>query len=302
MHATLADALTSAASRLAGVGSSPVAEAEELLGRLLGLARAELYLQRTRALTTDEWRRLDAWLARRARGEPVQYITGRAAFRGLDLAVSPAVLIPRPETEGLVEAVLDVLRSELARWPRPRILDLGTGSGAVALALAAEWPQAVFTATDASEEALAVARANAEACGGADRVQLRHGDWFEPIAADERFEVIVSNPPYIATGERESLPRDVREFEPEQALFSGETGLEALREIVDEAPRHLVTEGLLALELAESRAREVAAWLTGAYDWEEIRLIDDLAGRPRVLLARRQSGPAIAPAQWGEER
>jgi release factor glutamine methyltransferase len=301
MHATLAEALASAASRLEGAGASPLAEAEELLGRLLGLARAELYLQRTRALTADEWRRLDGWLSRRVRGEPVQYITGRAAFRGLDLAVSPAVLIPRPETEGLVEAVLGVLSVERARWPRPRVLDLGTGSGAVALAIAAEWPEAAVTATDASEEALAVARANAEACAVADRVQLRHGDWFEPLAADERFEVIVSNPPYIATGESESLPADVRDFEPERALFSGTSGLEALREIVDEAPRHLVTEGLLALELAETRAPEVAAWLSGAYDWEEIRLIDDLAGRPRVLLARRQRGPAIAPAQWGEQ-
>lgn len=301
MNSTIADALASATSRLGGDGSSPTAEAEELLGRLLGLARADLYLQRTRRLTAEEGRQLDAWLARRARGEPVQYITGRAAFRGLDLAVSPAVLVPRPETEGLVEAVLGVLRAERARWPRPRILDLGTGSGAVALAIAAEWPQAMVTATDTSEDALAVASANAAACGLADRVQWRHGIWFEPIVPDERFEVVVSNPPYIATGERDALPPDVREFEPAQALFSGETGLEALREIVDESPRHLVTEGLLALELAESRAREVAAWLTGAYDWEEIRLIEDLAGRPRVLLARRQSGPAIAPAQWGEE-
>ncbi len=302
MRATLDEALKSAASRLAGAGPSPVAEAEELLGRLLGLARAELYLQRTRALSADEWRRLDGWLARRARGEPVQYITGRAAFRGLDLVVNPAVLIPRPETEGLVEAVLGVLREELARWPKPGVLDLGTGSGAVALALAAEWPEAAVTATDASDEALAVARTNAAACGLADRVQFLHGDWFEPLAADERFEVIVSNPPYIAAGERESLPWEVREFEPEEALFAGVSGLEALREIVEEAPRHLVAGGLLALELAEMRAREVAAWLEGARDWQRVTLRDDLAGRPRVLLARRQSGPAIAPAQWSEER
>jgi release factor glutamine methyltransferase len=302
MQATLAEALTSAASRLAAATDSPQAEAEELLGRLLGLARAELYLQRTRALSTDEWRRLDGWLARRARGEPVQYITGRAAFRGLDLIVNPAVLIPRPETEGLVEAVLGVLREQLARWPKPRVLDLGTGSGAVALAIAAEWPEAAVTATDASDEALEVARTNAAGCGLADRVQFLHGDWFEPIAADERFEVVVSNPPYIGTGEREVLPHDVREFEPDQALFAGASGLEALREIVEEAPRHLVAEGLLALELAEMRAREVAAWLEGARDWQRITLRDDLAGRPRVLLARRQSGPAIAPAQWSEER
>ena len=280
---------------------SPQAEAEELLGRLLGLGRAELYLQRSRVLDAEQWRRLDRWLARRARGEPVQYITGRAAFRGLDLAVGPAALIPRPETEGLVEAVLAVLRDELARWREPRVLDLGTGSGAIALAIADEWPAAIVTATDASDEALALARANAAACGVAGRVRLLHGDWFEPIAADERFEVIVSNPPYIALGERDLLARQVRDFEPDQALYSGETGLDALREIVDEAPRHLVGGGLLALELAEMRAREVAVWLEGARDWQGVTLIDDLAGRPRALLARRQRGPAIAPAQWTEE-
>jgi release factor glutamine methyltransferase len=301
MDATLDRALKSAASRLGGVTDSPLAEAEELLGRLLGLARAELYLRRTRELTAEEWQQLDRWLARRARGEPVQYITGRAAFRGLDLAVGPAVLIPRPETEGLVEAVLAVLREELARWPSPRVLDLGTGSGAIALAIAAEWPRAIVTGTDASEEALAVARANALACGLAERVRLLHGDWFEPLDADQRFEVIVSNPPYIAAGERDALQAQVREWEPERALFSGESGLEALRAIVDEAPLHLVAGGLLALELAETRAREVSGWLEGARDWQDVALKDDLAGRPRVLLARRQRGPAIAPAQWIEE-
>ena len=121
------------------------------------------------------------------------------------------------------------------------------------------------------------------------------------MAPDECFEVIVSNPPYIAASEREALPEAVREFEPAGALFSGAGGLEALREIADESPRHLVAGGLLALELAELRAQEVAGWLEGGRDWEAVTLRDDLAGRPRVLLARRQRGPAIAPAQWNEE-
>ena len=301
MARTLADALRAARARLAG-SASPDAEAEELLGRLLGLGRSQLTLRRDESLTPEQDARLEAWVARRASGEPVQYITGRAAFRGLDLAVSPAVLIPRPETEGLVEAVLGVLREELARWPKPRVLDLGTGSGAIALAIASECSPATVTATDASDAALAVARANATACSLAGRVQFLLGDWFDPLPDDERFEVIVSNPPYIATGERDALSEVVRAFEPAEALFSGATGLEALREIVDDAPRHLVTGGLLALELAEMRAREVADWLPGGHDWEEVRLRDDLSGRPRVLLAHRQRGPAIAPAQWNEER
>ncbi|TMQ71899.1 MAG: peptide chain release factor N(5)-glutamine methyltransferase [Candidatus Eisenbacteria bacterium] len=301
MDPTLAGALSSATARLAAASDAPRADAEELLGRLLGLTRAELYLERARTLGAEERQRLEAWLERRLSGEPVQYITGRAAFRGLDLAVSPAVLIPRPETEGLVEAVLQVLREARARWTAPRVLDLGTGSGAIALAIASECREAVVTATDASEDALALAGANAAACGLTPRVRFLAGDWFEALAPDERFEVIVANPPYIAESERDTLPESVRGFEPAEALFSGATGLEALREIADEAPRYLVADGLLALELAEMRANEVAGWLEGGRDWEAVTLRDDLAGRPRVLLARRQRGPAIAPAQWNEE-
>ncbi len=295
----IGDALKEAAARLERASDTPRAEAEELLGRLLDLGRTDLHLSRDRELGAEHRARLENWLQRRAAGEPIQYVTGRAAFRGLDLAVGPGVLIPRPETEGLVEAVLDVIRSE-PRWREPRVLDLGTGSGAIALSIAQEWPAAQVTATDHSPGALEIALANARSLGLEPRVQLVRGDWFDAVAADQRFEVVVSNPPYVATSEWNVLPREVREHEPGTALFSGSTGLEALREIVDEAPRHLVTSGLLALELAEARAQEVAGWLDGAHDWEGVRLIDDLAGRPRVLLARRQRGPAIAPSQWGE--
>jgi len=300
MSRTVGEALEQAQARLRD-SPTAAADAEELVSRLLGMGRAEIHLRRNRPLAAGEGERLDSWLARRAAGEPVQYITGRAAFRGLDLAVSPAVLVPRPETEGLVEAVLSVLKAETERWRAPRVLDLGTGSGAIALAIAAEWSAAQVTASDASEAALATAEANAQALGLSARVRFARGDWFGAIGGDERFEVIVSNPPYIATGEWDLLPTDVRGFEPQQALFSGATGLEALREIVDEAPRHLVAGGLLALELAEMRATEVAAWLEGAHDWSGVTLLDDLSGRPRVLLARRERGPAIAPMQWVEE-
>jgi release factor glutamine methyltransferase len=294
--------LRAAAARLQGRVASPGAEAEELLGRLLGVSRSQLLMARERPLPEPEARRLDRWLARRLAGEPIQYITGRAAFRGLDLAVAPGVLIPRPETEGLVEAVLRELSAESKRWPAPRVLELGTGSGAIALAIAQEHPAAAVTATDVSPDALEVASTNAAALGLSAAVRFLRGDWFEPIEQDERFEAVVSNPPYIATSEWDDLPHDVRAHEPAQALFSGATGLEALREIVDQAPHHLVASGLLAIEVAESRALEVEAWLEGSRDWERVSLLEDLAGRPRVLLARRQSGPAIAPAQWGEDR
>lgn len=298
--ATIADALAHARGRLSSLPSAAT-DADELVSRALGGSRADLHLRRGEALAPAVREKLDQWLERRLAGEPVQYITRRAAFRNLDLQVSPAVLIPRPETEGLVERVLEVLRAEASHWPKPRVLDLGTGSGAIALAIAQELPAAVVTATDASDAAIEIARENAQMLGLMERVRFLQGDWLEPIGADDTFDAIVSNPPYIATGEWDELPDDVRRFEPQQALFSGASGLEALREIVDEAPRHLIAGGLLALELAEMRAEEVAGWLDGASDWEGVTLADDLTGRPRVLLARRARGPAIAPRQWVEE-
>jgi release factor glutamine methyltransferase len=282
---TVASALRSALDSLAS-SPTPRSDAEELLSRLLGISRAQLTLLGRRKLTRPESTGLAAWLVRRAAHEPVQYITGRAAFRELDLAVDPRVLIPRPETEGLAGAVLEVLRAEAPHWTAPRVLDLGTGSGAIALALAVEWPAAVVTATDASAGALEVTRANAAALELAGRVRFLAGHWFEAVGAQARFEVVVSNPPYIATGERDVLPEDVRSFEPLEALFSGASGLDAAREIVERAPQHLVPGGLLALELAEERAHQVAGWLQGAPGWQAVEVREDLARRPRYLLAR----------------
>ena len=301
MPDSIAEHLRSAEAALAPLGS-PRSDAAELLSRLLGCERGDLALRGPETLAADAAARFAAWVARRTSGEPVQYITGRAAFRGLDLAVDRRVLIPRPETEELVERVLGLLHANAVSWRPPRVLDLGTGSGCIALAIAAEWPGAIVTATDASAAALEVARANAEALGLATRVAFAHGDWFDAIGADDRFEVIVSNPPYIAAQEAGALPADVREWEPHAALFAPEDGLADLRRLVEEAPRHLVAGGLLALELSEIRAAEVLAWFEGAHDWAAAELHEDLSGRPRMIMAHREKGPAIAPAQWGEER
>ena len=287
---TVTSALRSALSVLSA-SATPSSDAEELLSRLLGVSRPQLHLLGDRALTADESARLDSWLRRRLAREPVQYITGRAAFRELDLAVTPGVLIPRPETEGLVEAVLDALRAMGACWQAPRVLDLGTGSGAIALALAAEWPAALVTATDASATALEQARANATALGLSARIRFLAGDWFRAVGMGELFEVVVSNQPYVATDEWDRLPEDVRGFEPPAALFSGASGLDAAREIVEAAPRHLVPGGLLALELADERAAGVAGGLEGVRDWAAVELRADLLGRPRYLLARRAGVP-----------
>jgi len=287
MQPTVATALRFALERLKSL-PTPRSDAEELLSRLLGVSRTALRMQGGRLLSPEESDRWEVWLRRRAAHEPVQYITGRAAFRDLDLAVGPEVLIPRPETEGLVETVLEVLRAERERWPVARVLDLGTGSGAIALALASEWPSAVVTATDASVAVLRVARANAAALALESRMRFLEGDWFGPLGPGERFQVVVSNPPYVATREWDALPQDVRAFEPRQALLSGPDGLDATRAIVRAAPGHLVTDGLLALELAEDRAREVAGWFGGNPGWGAVELRSDLAGQPRHLLARRR--------------
>jgi len=300
MASTVGEALRAATRRLASAGAAAT-DAEELLSRLLGVGRGELRALASRRFDAEATRRLDEQLARREAGEPVQYITGRAAFRHLDLAVDRRVLVPRPETEWLVEAVIEYLDAGDWSLRGPRVLDLGTGSGCIALSIAAEDAHASVTATDASDDALDVARANAESLGLAARVTFVRGNWFAALGADDRFDVIVSNPPYIAPAEARDLPADVRDWEPHAALFAEGGGLADVREIVEQAPRHLFTGGLLALELAESRAAEVAGWLDGARDWHDVELRDDLAGRPRVLLARREHGPVIAPAQWGEE-
>ena len=299
MAETLTEALDRATHHLAPHPDA-AADARELLSRALGVTLVDLALDRRRVLSADEHARLDAWLRRRAAGEPVQYVTGRAVFRELDLAVDPRVLIPRPETEGLVQAVLTALASGPASRRAPRVLDLGTGSGAIALSIACEWPAASVLATDVSADALDVARANAATLGLLERVRFAFGDGFGAVDPDERFEVVVSNPPYIALDEAGLLPTDVRDHEPDLALFGGDDGLDLIRTILEDAPRHLVAGGLLALELAEQRAELVAEWLHGASAWRDVQLCNDLAGRPRVLLAHRELGPAIAPLQWGE--
>src|SRR5438067_444288 len=195
MAITVGDALRTATARLVAAGHGP-SDADELLSRLLEIGRGELQRRRTLAFDGVTAARFEAMLARRLAGEPVQYITGRAAFRDLDLAVDRRVLIPRPETEVLVEAVLEFLAvSDWQRHP-PRVLDLGTGSGCIALAIAQEHPGAVVTATDRSLDALDMARANAAGCGLETRVRFAAGDWFDAVGADERFDVVVGNPPY----------------------------------------------------------------------------------------------------------
>lgn len=254
--------------------------AELLLAGTLGLKRLDLYLQFDRPLRADELADFRARLLRRAKREPLQYIAGDAHFRELRLRVDRRVLIPRPETEVLVGEVL--------AWSRGRealsAVDVGTGSGAIALSLAAEGPFARVLATDASEEALALARENHLAAAPDAPVEFRLGRSYAPLAG-ERFDVVVSNPPYIAEHERESLDAQVRDWEPALALFGGESGLEVIEELVAGAPAHLKPGGLLALEIGAGQAARVQELVraTGAFAEPEVRR--DLAGRDRIIRA-----------------
>lgn len=238
---TFREWLITSARQLAEVSESPRLDAEVLLAAALGRPRSHLHAWPERMLEPEPAARFTAWLERRCSGEPVAYILGQREFWSLELEVTPDTLIPRPETELLVELALE-------RLPANRsvtVADLGTGSGAIALALAVERPQARIVATDQSSAALAVARRNAQRLKIA-RIEFREGDWCAPLAG-ERFELIVANPPYVAAADPCWRAGELR-FEPPAALISGEDGLDALRMIIATAPDDLQTGGWLLLE------------------------------------------------------
>ncbi len=254
------------------------AEAELLLAHALGRPRGWLYAHADAAAGAAEAARFEALLERRGRGEPVAYLCGRRGFWTLDLMVTPDTLIPRPETERLVELALE----RLPHSGRVRIADLGTGSGAIALALASERPEALVAATDASPAALAVAGANARAAG-LGNVCFHAGDWFAALPG-QRFDLVASNPPYVADGDPHLLEGDLR-FEPSAALSSGSDGLDAIRRIVADAPAHLSPGGWLLLEHGWAQGAAVRALLQAA-GFVEVGTRRDLEERDRVTLGR----------------
>ncbi len=226
----------------------------------------------------------DGMIERREAGEPLQYVLGRWAFRTLDLLVDRRVLIPRPETEQVVEVALQELAG---LGPDPVVVDLGTGSGAIALSVAREVRGARVWATERSPSALAVARANLAGIGSrpAARVRLVEGSWYSPLPAELRgsVQLIVSNPPYVAASD--PLPADVADWEPPGALVAGPTGLEAIAAVIDEAPAWLARPGVLVIEMAPHQAAEARSFATGA-GFDEVEVRPDLAGHDRALVAR----------------
>lgn len=254
-------------------------DAEALLLHALGRPRSWLFSHSDDPLDETMQARYGALIARREQGEPVAYITGRRGFWSLDLEVTPATLIPRPETELLVELALDRLPRDVAR----AVADLGTGSGAIALAIASERPLAKVVASDASLAALAVARRNAQRLG-LGRVDFVHGDWLQPLAG-QCFDVLVSNPPYIEAADPHLARGDLR-FEPATALASGSDGLDDIRRIVHDAPPLLNDEGWLLLEHGWNQGDAVRELLTAA-GFRHAFTAQDLEGRDRVSGGQR---------------
>lgn len=270
---------------------SPRATAEILLAHTLEVKRIDLYLQYDQPLCRSELNRFRALIKRRINREPVAYIVGRKEFWSLDLVVTGDVLIPRPETECLVESVLALDRGGAPPIPR-YTLELGTGSGAIVLALASEQVENLFWASDRSARALAVARDNARRLGLADRVHFFAGDWFEPLNQRRRaFDIIVSNPPYIARGIITQLQPEIQHYEPRQALDGDLDGLQSLRHIIAQAHRYLAPSGYLALEIGHDQKTAVQEIINTSrcYDSPEFR--QDYGGYDRVVLARKKKGP-----------
>lgn len=266
------EALAAAAGRLAAVSETPRLDAELLMAEALGVERDALLLS---GLDGDAPPAFESLAARREAGEPVAYILGRRAFWTIELEVAPGVLVPRPDSETLIEAALAHFG---AAGPRS-ILDLGTGPGTLLLAALDQWPGAKGLGIDRSEQALAIARRNAERLGLAGRADFRQGDW--ALGLEGRFDLILCNPPYIEAAA--SLPRDVSGWEPHEALFAGADGLDDYRRLAPEVPRLLLEGGIACFELGAGQAGAVSALF--AAEGLHVALRNDLAGHQRCLIA-----------------
>jgi release factor glutamine methyltransferase len=267
---------------------SPRLNAELLLLFVLNRERAYFYAHPERELTSDEQYRYNEVIRERARGCPTQYITGHQEFWGLDLLVSPAVLIPRPETEHVVETVLELVKEYSFDGPgRLRMLDVGTGSGCIALALASELPHAETNACDISEEALEMAHTNAARLGLSEKVLFRKSDLLS-VYTGEKFDFVISNPPYVGEADADKVQKQVRDFEPKIAVFSGREGMDIYRRLIPQAHEALRPGGWFVAEIGFSEEANARNLLAG---WSEIQVTTDLQGIPRVVAAKKTNNP-----------
>lgn len=283
---TRAIALTQAIAALENAGIVEFTlDAEWLLAGVCGCSRTQLLLTAAMTITKAERENFSQFIQRRAAREPLQYILGTQEFYGLTLQVTPDVLIPRPETEELVAWIVAEHTASHRTSAAVHILDIGTGSGCIACALATEYPRAHITAIDASKLALDVARRNVAALNLNARITLVHGDFF-PTAATP-FDIIVSNPPYIPTRDVATLQPEVATWEPRTALDGGPDGLGAIRAIIDAAPHHLTPGGTLFLEMGHDQANAVTSYLRKSEKFAQVRTKHDVAGIARFVAATR---------------
>jgi release factor glutamine methyltransferase len=282
------DALREGGARLdAALVPSAQFAAELLLMHIAACDRAWLYSHPENLLSAEQAAQFFALIDRRAAGVPTQYLTGKQEFWGLEFEVKPGVLIPRPETEHVVEVALERL-GEARHGASLRVADIGTGSGCIAVALAKEFPAAKIFATDISTAALEVAQRNAARHGVADRISFIECNLLRGVAEPARFDLIVSNPPYVGTRERESLAREVRDHEPHSALFAGEDGMALYPPLIAQAAARLAAGGLLVLELGIQQFEAVGDLLDAARGWTRVSAKQDLAGIIRVISAVRE--------------
>jgi release factor glutamine methyltransferase len=274
--------------------SEPRASAEVLLAHALHLSRLDLYLRHDQPLTPEELTRFKALVVRRRAGEPVAYITGHKEFWSLDFLVTPAVLIPRPETETLIASVLEVFPPKTEdRRPKtgmPWGLEVGVGSGAIIITLARELPHTRWVGVDISGPALEVARENARRHEVSHRISFLRADLLAALKPEPRFALLVANLPYVPRPVFEELHKDIKEYEPREALLGGEDGLDLIRPLVQAAPVMLAPGGWLALEVADGQAEKVAALVEETGKFEQIDKIPDYLGVERVVRARRREG------------
>jgi release factor glutamine methyltransferase len=260
----------------------PRLDAEVLLAHVLGCKRIDLYVRNEEVASEDVRKRYKELVRKRVEGCPVAYLVGKKEFFSLEFQVGPAVLIPRPDTETLVTACLELAKS----IPAPSILDVGTGSGAIAIALAKNHPGAQLTATDVSPEALAVAKRNAVKHGVSERVRFLQGDLFTPLDAQQRFDLIVSNPPYIPTEDLPKLPVGVRQYEPKLALDGGPGGYRVIQRLVQGAGAHFKPGGNLLVEIGAAQEAPVRRLIEVQPGFALEPTIRDYSRHPRVLRAR----------------
>jgi release factor glutamine methyltransferase len=290
MSTTVVEALRWGTSTLRHCGiDSARLDAEVLLARCLGWERTAVYREPTYALTETERTAFAALVARRGAQEPLAYLTGEREFWSLPFTVRPGVLIPRPETERVVDMALRYAARFLHQRGYCRVLELGTGSGNIAVAVAASLDAVEVTALDISAEAVATARSNACTCRVADRVRFVRGDLLTPLNPRQaRFDLLLSNPPYIATEELPSLPATVRCYEPSEALDGGHDGLLFYRYLVAEGPQYLSDDGIAVVEVGHRQAGDVARMLKQTPYWELLEIVHDYSGIERVIVAQRR--------------